>query len=208
MPRVATTRWTPPEHTSGTQKGEKEGRQRMRPKGWETSVRVGGARRAWGRVKYCPRRDAGVCAWKRKKRRPRELAVASCLSPPPARSRHLPRHGGRLVVSPQRKGLWRISAKVRVARDAETCDPPWGRTWRAGGKNTEGTEGSRRCTVRPDVARSRREDAERTVGTDGDRRRVLPPDMERVTEGRSSSPVPRSRPSEQAPPRSLGDKNR
>ena len=95
MPRVATTRWTPPEHTSGTQKGEKEGRQRMRPKGWETSVRVGGARRAWGRVKYCPRRDAGVCAWKRPKRRPGELALAPCLSPPPARSRHLPRHGGR-----------------------------------------------------------------------------------------------------------------
>ena len=32
--------------------------------------------------------------------------------------------------------------------------------------------------------------------------------MERVAEWRSSSPVPRSRPSEQAPPRSLGDKNR
>ena len=92
------------------------------------------------------------------------LVPAARAIAPPAPTR---RSDPALVVSPQRKGLWRISSKVRVARDAETCDPPWGRTWRAGGNNTEGTEGSRRCTVRPDVARSGREDAERTEGTDG-----------------------------------------
>ena len=133
------------------------------------------------------------------------LVPAARAIAPPAPTR---RSDPALVVSPQRKGLWRTSSKVRVARDAETCDPPWGRTWRAGGKNTEGTEGSRRCTARPDGARSGREDAERTEGTDGDPRRVRPPDIVRVTEGRSSSPVPRSRPSERAPPRSLGGKDR
>ena len=132
------------------------------------------------------------------------VPTAHAIAPP------APTHGGR---TPH----WWFRRKGRVCgvylRTSAWQGMPKRATHRGEGpgeqtERTEGTEGSRRCTVRPDMARSRREDAESTVGTDGDRRRVLPPDMERVTEGRGSSPVPRSRPSEQAPPRSLRGKNR